>query len=306
MEKIGGFKVMKEKIFKVLVIVCIILCFGSIVGMIRINEEKKDIEEQVIYLNRQVASLLWRINDLEEIQESDNEAEAKGVFKYGKIDLDNGVINTFVMVTPTNVTDLTKVEANFRENKIALTRKDGAFTGNLLLPIDDSSDFIKFSIYEGNTWIEDIYMEDDICASEALSDMVAATYEGYVQYGNDRLVLEGEMMFKTTYGEEVALARLICGDEIKEIENKDAANFTVSCMLDKNTEKKVYIELVLKDESKIRLFPEIIDRNYYTVEEDLEGEGVVIHDKEDVSSFYQESIVELVSGSGKSYKIAMY
>ena len=288
---------MKDKILIILLIISIVIGLAT---SAKVNDLQMENEELRDEMNARFTNVNQRVNELEE---EAKKGKSDCSYQMGSIDFENGKVNVTFKATPVSVTDATVVRVDCGFDVITLQNNNGVFSGMAQYPIDNEYYQTYLKVYEGNALVEDEYI-DEITAGMSAENMFAAMYDGYAQYGNNRLVLEGDVTFKTGYPEEINSVKLVYGDKEQELGNKTSGVTALSCMLDKEVEKKVYIEMELKDGGKVRLYPDISDESIYYLENRIEGE--MINESDKYISFYQEGKVEIITKDGKSYSMVMY
>ena len=212
-------------------------------------------------------------------------------------------------VKPDTITSATEVKVDCGFDTVILTNKNGVFSGMAQFPINENYYQVYAKVYEDGVLVEDTFV-DEITAGMAVQNMAAAMYDGFVQYGNNRLVLEGDLTYKTNFAEEIISTKIVCGDEIKEMNEKETGVKTLSCVLDKGVTKKIYVEMELKDGGKVRLYPEIYDENMYVLDhvefnDDSFVSGNAPENDQYSVNFSQEGTIEIVTKDGKSYSMYM-
>lgn len=288
---------MKDKILIILLIISIVIGLATSAQVNDLQMENEELKEE---MDARYVSLSQRIQSLEKSKEGEKSGCS---YQIGSIDFENGKVNVTFKATPASVTDATVVRVDCGFDVITLQNNNGVFSGMAQYPLDNEYYQTYLKVYEGNALVEDEYI-DEITAGMSAENMFAAMYDGYVQYGNNRLVLEGDVTFKTGYPKEITSVKLVYGDKEQELGDKTSGVIALSCMLDKEVEKKVYIEMELKDGGKVRLYPDISDESIYYLENRIEGEMISESDK--YICFYQEGKVEIITKEGKSYSMLMY
>lgn len=230
-------------------------------------------------LTSQVDELIWQLNDVRDqvnyqgtlivdLQEYGvKERLADCSFDVYPIDWEKGTVTFKFTITPTNVSDNTRVVVNNTLDKVELERSGSSFVGTVDYPIDDKDYETSYHIYNGEV-AEGSETIEWMGANMMAGKMAYTEFEGLMSYGNGKLTLAGNMAYMFNIDEKVKSSKIIFKDNVIDLgtstEGFKEINVSEKVTSDaENNVSEIYIEYVTESGITYQVYPKLfIDTSY--------------------------------------------
>ncbi len=301
---------MKNSGLKLIIVILVVVCLFQGGKIMVLTSDIDFMLSEISDLQNYIYRLEDRIEDLEQSAESEG-MQIEVDFGLDSVDWEEGVLNVEFSVSLADVNENTVVTINNKKETVILTKSNGQFVGKIAYPLDNETYETIVYKYNGDSLVDSETI-DWFGAQNLMAKYIMCEFSGFAAYGNGKLTLAGDVDYVINVSEKVTSAELVFEDERVKISDYNSGRVAINSSknVDETADKdgnidinSLYLQVDTESGIVFRAYPEIYARTNYEVIEDEDMDGIdVEYIEEDV---YQNMLLEVITPSGKNYKISI-